>query len=174
MTTMTTVMTVMMMMTHHHHFQTKHQTNAKCHRTVEYRDQTATERPARPRVSVPAICVNTRSYVFVYVKSIKRTAPASRWSRIPANRSPPSLKGSSCSWGESSTLRFVFWFLSLFFWRILKWYNIPCFEFNFYVTNFSIGDMCTCQSDTGRPAVCPPQHQKWTPPGQTSSGLWLW
>ena len=66
MTTMTTVMTVMMMMTHHHHFQTKHQTNAKCHRTVEYRDQTATERPARPRVSAPAICVNTRSYVFVF------------------------------------------------------------------------------------------------------------
>ena len=39
--------------------------NVKCHRTVDCRDQTVTERPVRPRVSAPVVCKNTRLCIFV-------------------------------------------------------------------------------------------------------------
>ena len=39
--------------------------NVKCHRTVDCRDQTVTERPVRPRVSAPVICINTSLCIYV-------------------------------------------------------------------------------------------------------------
>ena len=59
--------------------------NVKCHRTVDCRDQTVTERPVRPRVSAPVVCMNTRECIFV-PRPVTFTKSTFHWQNLQVSK----------------------------------------------------------------------------------------